>query len=69
MKLMVTDGKTKMFQTEFEAEGFVAGAPRQFKRVNAIDQRFNEGKPTQATKAEIRGTEWIQTVLLRGEGS
>jgi len=69
LKLIVTDNKTKMFQTEFDAEGFVAGAPRQFKRVNAIDQRSNEGRPTQATKAEIRGTEWLQTVLLRGEGA
>lgn len=69
LKLVVTDGKGKLFQTEFEAEGFVAGVPRQFKRVNAIDQRFNEGKPTQITKAEIIGSEWMQTVLFRGEGA
>lgn len=69
LRLIVTDGKSKMFQTEFEAEGFVAGAPRQFKRVNAIDQRHNEGKPTQATKAEVTGAEWLQTVLIRGEGA
>ena len=69
LRLIVTDGKAKMFQTEFEAEGFVPGAPRQFKRVNAIDQRYNEGKPTQATKAEVTGAEWLQTVLLRGEGA
>jgi hypothetical protein len=69
LRLVISDGKTKTFQTEFEAEGFVAGLPRQFKRVNAIDQRHNEGKPTQATKAEITGAEWLQTILLRGEGA
>jgi hypothetical protein len=69
LRLVVSDGKTKTFQTEFDAEGFVAGLPRQFKRVNAIDQRRNEGKPTLATKAEITGAEWLQTVLLRGEGA
>lgn len=69
LRLVISDGKSKTFQTEFEAEGFVAGAPRQFKRVNAIDQRYNEGKPVQATKAEITGAEWLQTVLLRGEGA
>lgn len=69
LRLVVSDGKTKTFQTEFDAEGFVAGAPRQFKRVNAIDQVGNEGKPTLQTKAEITGAEWLQTVLLRGEGA
>jgi hypothetical protein len=69
LRLIVTDGKSKMFQTEFEAEGFVAGAPRQFKRVNAIDQFRNEGKPVQPTRAEITGAEWLQTVLIRGEGA
>jgi hypothetical protein len=68
LKLIITDGKTKSFQQEFDAEGFVAGLPRQFKRVNAIDQVGNEGKPAIATKAEIIGSEWLQTILLRGEG-
>ena len=69
LRLVISDGKTKTFQTDFDAEGFVAGAPRQFKRVNAIDQRRNEGKPTQQTKAEITGAEWTHTILLRGEGA
>jgi len=69
LRLVVSDGKGKTFQTEFEAEGFVAGLPRQFKRVNAIDQVGNEGKAAQPTKAEIIGSEWTQTVLLRGEGA
>ena len=65
---MITDGKGKAFQQDFDAEGFVAGLPRQFKRVNAIDQVGNEGKPVQSTRAEIVGSEWTQTILLRGEG-
>jgi hypothetical protein len=68
LRLIITDGKTKTFQQDFDAEGFVAGLPRQFKRVNAIDQVGNEGKPAQPTKAEIIGSEWLQTILLRGEG-
>lgn len=69
LKLIITDGRSKIFQQEFEAEGFVAGLPRQFKRVNAIDQVGNEGNPVQPTKAEITGSEWLQTVLIRGEGA
>lgn len=69
LRLIISDGKGKTFQTDFDAEGFVAGVPRQFKRVNAIDQVANEGKPTLQTKAEITGAEWLQTILLRGEGA
>jgi hypothetical protein len=68
LRLIISNGKDKTFQQEFEAEGFVSGLPRQFKRVNAIDQVGNEGKPVQPTKAEIVGSEWLQTILLRGEG-
>lgn len=69
LRLIVSDGKTKTFQTDFEAEGFAPNVPRQFKRVNAIDQRHNEGKPVQTTKAEVVGAEWLQTILLRGDGA
>lgn len=69
LRLVISDGKSKTFQTDFDAEGFTSGVPRQFKRVNAIDQRYNEGKPAQKTAAEIVGAEWLQTVLLRGEGA
>lgn len=69
LRLIISDGKTKTFQTDFEAEGFTANIPRQFKRVNAIDQRHNEGKPVQPTRAEITGAEWMNTILLRGAGA
>lgn len=69
LRLIISDGKTKTFQTDFDAEGFTANIPRQFKRVNAIDQRHNEGKPVQPTRAEITGAEWMNTILLRGAGA
>jgi hypothetical protein len=69
LRLIISDGKSKTFQTDFDAEGFAPNIPRQFKRVNAIDQVGNEGKPVQPTKAEVTGAEWLQTVLLRGEGA
>ncbi|MCY7347621.1 MAG: hypothetical protein LH614_15565, partial [Pyrinomonadaceae bacterium] len=69
LRLIISDGKTKTFQTDFDAEGFTAGVPRQFKRVNAIDQVANEGKPAQKTTAQIVGAEWLSTILLRGAGA
>ncbi len=69
LRLVISDGKAKTFQTDFDAEGFVPNVPRQFKRVNAIDQFGNEGKTVQPTKAQVTGAEWLQTVLLRGAGA
>lgn len=72
LRLIVADAggqPKKMFQVDFDAEGFAPNVARQFKRVNAIDQFNNEGKPVQATKAQVTGAEWLQTILLRGAGS
>ena len=69
LRLIVSDGRTKTFQTDFDAEGFASGVPRQFKRVNAIDQVANEGKPAQKTAAQVAGAEWLSTILLRGAGA
>lgn len=70
LRLVIADAaQKKVFQTEFDAKGFQPNVPRQFKRVNAIDQFSNEGKPAQATKAQITGAEWLQTILLRGAGA
>lgn len=69
LRLVISNGKDKTFQTDFDAEGFAPNVPRQFKRVNAIDQVRNEGKPVQPTEAEVTGAEWLQTVLLRGAGA
>ncbi len=69
LRLIISDGKAKTFQTDFDAEGFTSGVPRQFKRVNAIDQVANEGKPAQKTSAQVVGAEWLQTFFLRGAGA
>ena len=72
LRLIVADAipqPKKMFQVEFDAAGFAPNVVRQFKRVNAIDQFGNEGKPVQPTRAEVVGAEWLQTILLRGEGA
>ncbi len=69
LRLIISDGKAKTFQTDFDAEGFTSGIPRQFKRVNAIDQVANEGKPAQKTTAQVVGAEWLSTLLLRGAGA
>ncbi len=69
LRLVVSNGKDKTFQMDFDAEGFAPNVSRQFKRVNAIDQVRNEGKPVQPTKAQITGAEWTQTFLLRGAGA
>jgi hypothetical protein len=72
LRLIVADAvpqPKKMFQVDFDATGFAPNLARQFKRVNAIDQFGNEGKPVQPTKAEVVGAEWLQTILLRGEGA
>ncbi len=69
LRLVISNGKDKTFQTDFDAEGFVPNIPRQFKRVNAIDQVHNEGKPVQKTTANIVGAEWTNTFLLRGAGA
>ncbi|MNV32518.1 hypothetical protein D3C71_1238580 [compost metagenome] len=37
----------------------------EFKRVNAIDQVANEGKPVQATKTKVLEAIWSYTTLLR----
>lgn len=69
LRLIISDGKSKTFQTDFDAEGFAPNIPRQFKRVNAIDQVGNEGKPVKPTQAQVTGAEWFNTILLRGEGA
>ncbi|HEX8288913.1 MAG TPA: hypothetical protein VF556_13005 [Pyrinomonadaceae bacterium] len=72
LRLVIADATPqpkRVFQTDFDAAGFAPNVARQFKRVNAIDQFGNEGKPVQPTKAEVTGAEWLQTVLLRGEGA
>ncbi|MGV3540318.1 MAG: hypothetical protein ACO1OQ_10930 [Rufibacter sp.] len=53
----------KKFEVDFDAEGFTQDTKRQFKRVNAIDQVRNEGKPVQPTTAKVVNSEWLYTNL------
>jgi hypothetical protein len=72
LRLIIADAAQpakRVFQTEFDAPLFQSNVPRQFKRVNAIDQVKNEGRPVQPTKASITGAVWLQTILLRGAGA
>lgn len=71
LRLVIADATPepkRIFSTEFDAKGFAPRAPRQFKRVNAIDQVGNEGRPIQPTKAWVTGAVWQETSLLRGAG-
>ncbi len=52
---------------EMDAPHFGPERVQQFKRVSAIDQMRNEGKPAQPTAAHVDGGIWSQVDLLRGE--
>lgn len=57
----------KSFSVDFDADGFTPDISRQFKRVNAIDQFHNEGKPVKPTAASVVNSEWLNTFLFRGK--
>ena len=59
----------KHFTVDIECRGFTIPGNAEYKRVNAIDQSGNEGKPVLPTKARTEGTEWLETSLLRFEGN
>ena len=61
--------KHKKFSVDFACNGYTNSSNAEYKRVNAIDQVGNEGKPVQPTKAKTEGTEWIETNLLRLNGT
>jgi hypothetical protein len=71
LRLVIADAgphPKRVFSTEFDAKGIAPRVPRQFKRVNAIDQVGNEGRPIQQTKAQVTGAVWQETYLLRASG-
>lgn len=72
LKLYISDATpqpARTFSVEFDARSFQPRVSRQFKRVNAIDQRHNEGRPVQPTRAEAVGAVWQETFLFRGEAA
>lgn len=50
----------------FDAASFGPGKVQEFKRVNAIDQSGNEGKPAQPTRTTVSPARWHAVHLLRG---
>lgn len=61
----IVEGAGKRFESDFACDGYYPNNLGEFKRVNAIDQVNNEGKPTQATKTHIDGAVWSETSLFR----
>ncbi len=63
----VIKGAGKYYETTFSCAGYALENKGEFKRVNAIDQMGNEGKPVQTTKTKVIGGKWLHTDLLRME--
>lgn len=61
----IVEGEGKRFETDFEAAGYIKGNKGEFKRVNAIDQFFNEGKSAKKTKTKVENSYWSETHLFR----
>lgn len=61
----VVEGAGKKFERDFDCDGYLLSAVGEFKRVNAIDQVANEGKPVQATRTKVLNAEWKETSLFR----
>jgi hypothetical protein len=58
-------GNGKKYEQVFDAAGCQYSIKAQYKRVNAIDQVSNEGKPTQPTKAKALNAKWLYVNLYR----
>ena len=61
----IVEGAGKRFETDFDADGYTLGGFGEFKRVNAIDQVANEGKPAQQTKTKVENSQWSESYLFR----
>jgi hypothetical protein len=68
LRLTVADAGArplKNFSVDFNADSFTQEIKRQFKRVNAIDQFGNEGKPVKPTNANVVNAQWLNTYFMR----
>lgn len=61
----IVEGAGKRFETDYDCAGYKKGNRGEFKRVNAIDQVANEGKPAQATKTKVENSKWTESYLFR----
>jgi len=58
-------GSGKEYWEIFDVAGYKYTTKAQYKRVNAIDQVSNEGKPVQPTTAKVLGAKWLSVFLYR----
>lgn len=58
-------GSGKKYEEIFDVAGYKYTIKAQYKRVNAIDQVSNEGKPVQPTAAKVLGAKWLKVFLYR----
>ncbi len=58
-------GSGKKYEEIFDVAGYQFTTKAQYKRVNAIDQVSNEGKPVQPTAAKVLGAKWLNVFLYR----
>lgn len=65
MLRLTVEGAGKKYEKDFAAGGYTFAGKGEFKRVNAIDQVANEGKPVQATRTKVAGAEWKASYLYR----
>lgn len=61
----IVEGAGKRFERDFDCAGYIKGSKGDFKRVNAIDQVSNEGKPAQPTTTKVENAVWKETSLFR----
>lgn len=61
----IVEGAGKKYEEIFEADGYQQELMASYKRVNAIDQVSNEGKPVQTTTAKVTGAKWLEVYLFR----
>ncbi|MDR1624364.1 MAG: hypothetical protein LBS04_05260 [Tannerellaceae bacterium] len=61
----IVEGEGKRFETDYPCAGYKQGNIGEFKRVNAIDQVANEGKPAQNTTTKVENSKWEETYLFR----
>lgn len=65
----IVEGAGKKYEEIFEADGYRNEIMANYKRVNAIDQVSNEGKPVQYTTAKVTGAKWLDVYLFRSVNS
>lgn len=58
-------GADKSYEEIFDVDGYQYANKAEYKRVNAIDQVSNEGKPVQATNTKVLGAKWLSVFLFR----